>query len=101
MRQRSYIVICAQVVGGNERPFEIIYGWDGEKFDNRQSAITHGLDIRGSDDFNLGILESGRLAEFVWMDQPMHASDADELPTIAKQIGLRCRAALAQSEEKK
>lgn len=86
---RAYIAICAQVIGGRDRPFEIVHGWDGERFANWQDAVRHGFKIRGSDDFNLGIIERGRLVEFRWMDQPMHESDRDELPTIAKQLGLR------------
>lgn len=85
---RRYIVICAQIVGGEGRHFETVYNWDRERFSDRQSAIAHGFRIRGSDDFNVALLEGDRLIEIGWMDHPMHLSDADHLPNIAAQIGV-------------
>lgn len=87
---KQYIVLCGQIVGGGGRPFETVYGFDGERFGDRSMAITHGLRERGSDDFNIGVLEGGKLISLDWMNKPGD-TDPNLLAHIAEQIGLRRR----------
>lgn len=77
-----YIVIFQQVVG---KQCEIAYSWDQEKFEDRAAAVRHGLKTRDSDDFNIGVLRNGRLAQFCWMDEVLDYP----LGEIADQIGLK------------
>lgn len=83
----QYIVLMGQIVGGGERPFETVYGFDGEKFKERAEAIRHGLRERGSDDFNIGVLERGKLVSLDWMEKPVE-TDPAELAAIRKKIAL-------------
>lgn len=84
----SYIVICQQVIGGSGQPFEIHYGWDGEEFRTRKAAIRHGLKIRESDDFNIGVLKGEHLEAFDWMDEPVE-TDPNMLAKIGDKIFCR------------
>lgn len=84
---REYIVLCGQVVGGGHRPFEVIYNWDARRFRVRQAAISHGFVERGSDDFNIGVLENGKLVSLDWMDEPIE-TDTAELALVAESAGL-------------
>jgi hypothetical protein len=81
----QYIVLCGQVVGGADRPVTIEYGFDGEMFADRREAITHGFDIRGSDDFNIGVLRGGKLVSLDWMDDPVD-TDANLLAEIQARV---------------
>ena len=83
----EYIVLCGQIVGGGDRPFETVYGVDGERFRDRESAIRHGLKVRGSDDFNIGVLRDGRLVSLDWMDKSVD-TEPDVLGPIAEQLCL-------------
>jgi len=81
----QYIVLMGQIVGGNGRPFEVLYGYDGRRFKDRKKAIAHGLEKRESDDFNIGVLKRGKLVSLDWMDKPLD-TDADDLQRIQDQI---------------
>jgi hypothetical protein len=83
----TFIVICQQVVCSPVMRFETVYNWDGKAFDSRESAISHGFKIRDSDDFNIGILKSGRLEDFCWMENSL-CEERDVLSEIARQIGV-------------
>ena len=83
----QYIVLCGQVVGGADKPFEIVYGFDGERFADRKAAIRHGLKIRESDDFNIGVLKRGKIVSVDWMEEPVD-TDPALLAEISQQIGL-------------
>lgn len=82
----EFIVICASV-WANERGCGLSYAWDGERFNNRNDAIKHGLKTRGSDDFNIGQTYGDDLIWFGWMDQ-RHDEDEDTMRDIAEDIGL-------------
>lgn len=86
----KYIALLGQVVGGGGAPFTVEYGFDGEQFTTRKAAIRHGLKIRESDDFNIGVIENGKLVRLDWMDQPSE-TDPDELAKIAEQLDLEER----------
>lgn len=84
----QFIVITGQVVGGRDTPIEVVYSSDDERFRDREAAIKHGLRERGSDDFNIGVLERGRLVSLDWMYENIDADDV-RLRRISDQIGLR------------
>lgn len=83
----EYIVLCGQIVGGGDRPFETVYDFDGNRFSDREKAISHGLKVRGSDDFNVGVLTGGKLTSLDWMHKPVD-TEPGILNEIAEQIGL-------------
>ena len=64
---KSYIVIL-QYLWCNETGGGIEYTSDCVKFDKRDEAIRHGFKLRESDDFNIGVIEDGKLISFDWMD---------------------------------
>lgn len=82
----EYIVIC-QSAWCNERGSGIDYGWDGERFATRAKAIKHGLEVRESDDFNIGVVVGKRLTSFDWMDKPIGEDDAT-MAHIASELDL-------------
>jgi hypothetical protein len=82
----EFIVICAQA-WANERDIGINYGWDGQRFNNRNDAIKHGLKTRGSDDFNIGQTYGDDLIWFGWMDERMEEPE-ESMREIAECIGL-------------
>lgn len=89
----DFIVIC-QSAWMNDSGFGINYSWDRERFSTRKRAIKHGWKVRGSDDFNIGIVEDDKLVWFGWMDEPMD----DDIVEIADGIGLKAgRAALKET----
>lgn len=68
MAERQYIVLCGQVIC-NEHHTGVTYNFDGEWFDTREQAIRHGLTIRGSDDFNIGVVTNGFITSLDWMNE--------------------------------
>lgn len=82
---KSYIVI-QQYLWCNESGHGIEYASDCVEFDKRDKAIKHGLEIQGSDDFNIGVIEDGSLVSFDWMNEPVGES-AETLAEIAEVIG--------------
>lgn len=84
----TYIVLCGQVVGNVEAGFEIVYGSDYRRFRVRENAIRHGMKIRDSDDFNIGVLRDNRLVSVDWMDEAVE-TDPHELRKIAREIGVK------------
>lgn len=98
MSRLSYIVICQQA-WMNESGYGIDYNWDGRRFGTREAAITHGWRVRGSDDFNIGVMEGRYLVSFDWMEEAV--GDAIELAEVADAMGLRSRARLVSSTEER
>ena len=86
MAQTSYIVVC-QSAWCNAQGYGIDYGWDGEEFSTRKQAIKHGLKLRESDDFNIAVIQGGRLRSFDWMDKSVGEDDAT-MRKIATALGL-------------
>ena len=81
----KFIVICAQMVGSG--PFSTEYNWDGKKFTRYSDAVSHGFEIRGSDDFNIAGIRNGRITELMWMSERFD-NDEGTLMKISRQIGL-------------
>ncbi|EDJ8987646.1 antitoxin [Salmonella enterica subsp. diarizonae] len=82
---KLYIVI-QQYLWCNESGHRIEYASDCVEFDKRDKAIKHGFKLQGSDDFNIGVIENGRLVSFDWMDKPVGESP-EILAEIADAIG--------------
>lgn len=82
----EFIVIFASA-WCNDHGIGISYSCDGERFNNRNDAIKHGLKTRGSDDFNIGQTYGDDLIWFGWMDERMD-EDEDSMRDIAENIGL-------------
>lgn len=82
----QFLVLCGQIVGNMQAGFDVVYDWDGEVHDDRQSAIAAGLKSRGSDDFSIGVIRDGRLASLDWMDEPKD-EEPGSLRDIEDQIG--------------
>lgn len=81
---KSYIVIL-QYLWCNETGGGIEYTSDYIKFDKRDKAIRHGFKLRESDDFNIGVIEAGKLISFDWMDKPVGESE----DTLAQIVGIQ------------
>lgn len=85
-KPENFIVVCQQV-WCNSSGVGIDYGWDGERFATREEAISHGFEVRGSDDFNVGVVSGNRLLSFDWMDKPT-GEDAKSMRAIADALCL-------------
>jgi hypothetical protein len=84
----KYIVITSQLVG-NEVSMDIEHYWDGRDFSDRGQAISHGFRLRGSDDFNIGMInKAGGLHSIWWMNERLH-EPPETLRDIGKEIGLK------------
>lgn len=86
--QQRYIVVCQRALCSPGEPITIHYGWDGDEFETREAAIQHGYLTRGSDDFNIAVIEGERLVSFDWMDKPVGEDDAS-MAKIAEKMGLQ------------
>lgn len=82
----EFIVIIASA-WANSSGIGIGYSWDGERFNNRNDAIHHGMKLRGSDDFNIGQTYGDDLVWFGWMDRRINEPE-ETASDIAKEIGL-------------
>ncbi|ELE9726630.1 antitoxin [Enterobacter kobei] len=83
---KSYITIHSCLIGSGG-DFEIDYSSDCIQFEKRDKAIKHGLKKQGSDDFNVGVVDDGKLISLDWMNEVV-SSDPEELREIALSIGL-------------
>ena len=85
--ERTFIVIEQSVICNADNGYrvEIDYGWDGERFETFKRAQHHGFKSRGSDDFNICILEGNTLVDYLWMNKCM--DDPEGMRLIAEQNG--------------
>lgn len=83
--KKSYIVI-QQHWWCNADGHGVEYTTDGIEFEKRDRAIKHGFKMQESDDFNIGVIENGRLISFDWMAKPVGESP-ETLAEIAEAIG--------------
>ncbi len=87
-KANKYIVVCQQMLCSPGEAIRIHYGWDGNEFGSRKTAIKHGFSVRGSDDFNIGVVVQGRrLLSFDWMHDPV-GEDDESMEEIAEALGL-------------
>ncbi|EPO5322678.1 antitoxin [Citrobacter freundii] len=87
---KTFIVI-QQHAWSNDHGYGIRYSSDLEKFDNRGMAISHGFEVAGCDDFNIGVIDDGRLISLDWMESPVgngKGVSVEKLQSISDAIGL-------------
>jgi hypothetical protein len=63
--------------------FEVVYNWDRRRFLDRKDAIAHGFTLDRSDDFNIGVLQDGKLISLDWMDKRV-----DDKPEFLRRVSL-------------
>ena len=71
--------------------YGIGYSSDLERFDKREVAISHGFEVAGCDDFNIGVIDDGRLVSLDWMEKPVgngKGVSVEKLQIISDAIGL-------------
>ena len=61
----TFIVLIGRVVGNEDTGFDIVTYWDGRQFGAKPDAVSHGFRLAESDDFQIGVVEGGRLASAV------------------------------------
>lgn len=83
-------IVIQQRLWCNERGHGIEYSSDLEEFGDRKAAIRHGFEIAESDDFNIGVIEGGRLVSLDWMEKPVGGvgETREAMDEIAEAIGL-------------
>jgi hypothetical protein len=54
----------------NESGDGVDYSWDRRRFSTHDEAVDHGFELRGSDDFNIALIEGDILTGFYWMPDP-------------------------------
>lgn len=86
-----WITVTAQAEGNERDGFRVVHYWDGRKFSHKREAVSNGFTIRGSDDFNVGLVEGGRLVSLWWMEKNL-GEDTETLAAIAAEIGVSGRA---------
>jgi hypothetical protein len=88
----EHIVITQHIITVPDRTssdgvgFDTVYSWDGQRFPDRGVAVEHGFEVAMSDDFNVAVLDDGRLTWFGWMDQQLPDYPLRE---IAEKIGVK------------
>jgi hypothetical protein len=80
MKRRGYVVITQQIEGNERVGFDAYYYSDLKYFTTREAALRHGARERGSDDFNIGTVEDGKLVAFGWGDWDFSVEHGDEEP---------------------
>lgn len=83
----TYITLIGSV-GGNERDgFRTYWGWNGHQYATKPEAVSNGFTEAGSDDFQVGVVRHGKLAEVWWMDHQIDEEPA-VLAEVAREVGL-------------
>jgi hypothetical protein len=84
----GWIVITGHAVTGAGR-IEIVWASDLDCKPTVRSAISHGFQTIGSDDFRIGRVKNGALQALQWMDEAPRYYD--DMERTAENIGLKCR----------
>ncbi len=82
----KYISVLASALC-NDSGCGIEYNSSLQMHAKRDQAIKEGFNLRDSDDFNIGVIEDGKLISLDWMNKVVE-SDPQELAEIAEQICL-------------
>lgn len=84
MTESGWVALAGQLVG-NPSDWSMSWNWDHVYHPSRAEAIKAGFPLaNGTDDFNVGHVEAGRLVWFGWMDEEHPAEDYAE---VAKCFG--------------
>lgn len=81
--ETGWVFLFGRIVGNPEQ-WKTIYSWNGEYHSAKELAIAAGCLEMGSDDFNVGYVDKGKLAWFGWMDEQHPIED---YPAVAEQFG--------------
>ncbi len=84
-------IVIQQHAWSNDHGYGIGYSSDLERFDKREVAISHGFEVAGCDDFNIGVIADGRLVSLDWMEKPVgngKGVSVEKLQIISDAIGL-------------
>ena len=84
---RTYQIIASSA-WMNESGYGIHHTPIGSPKSTVAAAIRHGIHVLGHDDFNIGVLDNGRLIDVRWMDESV-GNTPEELAAIASEIGVR------------
>jgi hypothetical protein len=84
---RTYAVITSRAFCKEYGPITIEYFSDGKRFDDWERCRDHGIRSTGSDDFNIGVIEGGKLVDLRWMEDSIN-EDAETLGYIERCIFL-------------
>ena len=88
----TYVTIISQAEGNDRDGFRISHYSDGRQFGSKAEAVSRGFELAASDDFNIGVVSSGRLASRWWRDDRLDLLPED-LAEVGRDIGLEvCRA---------
>jgi hypothetical protein len=82
----EFMVVYQQILCSDGKPFEHAY-YPQKRFPSRGLAIAWGLKDRSSDDFNIAVIDDGKLSSFDWMTKEIE-EDEDTMAEIARQIGV-------------
>jgi hypothetical protein len=82
-RKKAYVVVVPHIVG-DAAHFEMCYHADGQRFDSRELAISHGFETTGHDDWLILTLEGNQAVAVGWMHDDR--DDAGELAAVAKAL---------------
>lgn len=83
----EYITVTGSVTGDPASGYQVNRHWDGRRFATKPEAVSNGFEVAESDDFNVGVVENGKLASVWWMDEQID-EPPEVLAAIAKEIGL-------------
>jgi hypothetical protein len=83
----TFAVIIGRAEGNERDGFRVAWYWDGRSFGDKALAVKRGFELCGSDDFNIGVIEDGRLVSLWWMDHQID-EDATTLAEIGHECGL-------------
>ena len=84
---REYIVVTGWA-WANETGCGISYSADHTRFESRDEAIRHGFTMDRSDDFNIGVIDDGKLVSLDWMHELVD-DNPETLAEISEELGLR------------
>ena len=82
----QYIAILARA-WCNDSGCGIEYSSSLQKHASRAEAIDEGYETCDSDDFNVGVIEDGKLVYLDWMEEVVE-SDPEQMAEISEQICL-------------
>lgn len=75
----EYVALAGHIVG-DEHGFETVYTHIGT-YPSLAAAKRHGLNLYGSDDFNIAMVRQGKIVRWTWMGE-----DIGETPEVMAEL---------------
>lgn len=83
----EFVVVQTQIVGNPRDGYEFV-SWEVARRPSLYSAKRVGLAELGHDDFNIAVLDDGRLTRWTWMGEDTEPPTThDELVELAESLG--------------